>query len=306
MELKLLEYIVTIADEGNITKAADKLFVTQSALNQQLLKLEKELGLTLFIRTHNKCYLTDVGKIYVDSARNMLSLKKDTYCRMYETENIQKGSLSIGLTPGRGINMFAYVYPKFHREHTGISITPYELNVHEQNKLLENGSLDLGFLTLSEVQKKESLKYTVLCREEIYFAVPKRHPVAKNYKKIKGCLPTIDLSLLKEEPFVLTDSSSTIRHLTDKCLQSAGFKPEVLFETLDMKTVCVMVENEMCCGFVPAYYANIHNKNIRYFSLNENPSWNNVVANKRNRYISKAAKDFIALATEYWTESICK
>ena len=55
MDTRQIEYILQIAEENNITKAAEKLFITQSALNQQLLKLERELGTPLFQRTKNKC-----------------------------------------------------------------------------------------------------------------------------------------------------------------------------------------------------------------------------------------------------------
>ena len=69
MDTRQIEYILKIAEENNITKAAEKLFLTQSALNQQLLKLERELGTPLFQRTKNKWCLTDAGRIYVEGAK---------------------------------------------------------------------------------------------------------------------------------------------------------------------------------------------------------------------------------------------
>ena len=65
MELKQLEYIVKIAEERNVTKAAEKMYITQSALNQQLLKLEKELGSQLFYRSRTNWKLTEIGEIYI-------------------------------------------------------------------------------------------------------------------------------------------------------------------------------------------------------------------------------------------------
>ena len=62
MELKQLEYIVKIAEEGSITKAAEKLFISQSGLNQQLLKLESDLGQQLFHRGKNDFRLTEAGR----------------------------------------------------------------------------------------------------------------------------------------------------------------------------------------------------------------------------------------------------
>lgn len=75
MDTKIIEYILTIAKHKSIARAADELYLTQSALNQQLLKLEKELGAPLFIRTRNHWELTDVGRLYVENSRQILNIK---------------------------------------------------------------------------------------------------------------------------------------------------------------------------------------------------------------------------------------
>ena len=75
MDLKQIEYIVKIDDEHSITRAAEKLFVTQSALNQQLLKLEKELGTPLFHRSRTNWRLTEAGEIYIEGAKAALQIK---------------------------------------------------------------------------------------------------------------------------------------------------------------------------------------------------------------------------------------
>ena len=97
MDTRQIEYILKIAEENNITKAAEKLFLTQSALNQQLLKLERELGTPLFQRTKNKWCLTDAGRIYVEGAKKMMQIKKNTYNQLYDVSRLCKGTLNIGL-----------------------------------------------------------------------------------------------------------------------------------------------------------------------------------------------------------------
>ena len=77
MDIKQMTYILTIAEEGGITKAAGKLFITQSALDQQLLKLENELGTQLFYRARNNFSLTAAGKVYEECAKKMVSLKHE-------------------------------------------------------------------------------------------------------------------------------------------------------------------------------------------------------------------------------------
>lgn len=113
MELKQLEYIIQIAEDNNITRAAEKLFITQSALNQQLLKLENELGTQLFVRARNNWHLTQAGAIYVENAKSILLIKKETYNKINDLLEIKEGTIKIGLTPERGTDMFAAIYPGF-------------------------------------------------------------------------------------------------------------------------------------------------------------------------------------------------
>ena len=145
MDLKQLTYIVKIAEEGSITKASEKLFISQSGLNQQLLKLENELGQQLFHRGKNDFRLTEAGQIYVDYARKILSLKEEAYNKLNDLANNQTGRLRIGLTPERGVNMLMNVYPEFYRRFPHVTIEPMEIGIHRQLDMISRGYLDLGF-----------------------------------------------------------------------------------------------------------------------------------------------------------------
>ena len=107
MNLKHLTYIVTIAEMQSISKAAEILFLSRPALNHFLLNLEKELGFSLFKRINKKLILTDAGRIYVDSAKSILEIKKQTYKLLEELSDCETGCLHIGLTRGIGIHMFS-------------------------------------------------------------------------------------------------------------------------------------------------------------------------------------------------------
>ena len=129
MDLKQLEYIVMIAEENSITKAAERLFITQSGLNQQLLKLEAELGIQLFHRSKNDFRLTEAGHVYVSYARKILQLKHEAYNILNDMANNKTGTLRIGLTPERGIPMFMSIYPAFYARYPHITIEPLEIGV---------------------------------------------------------------------------------------------------------------------------------------------------------------------------------
>lgn len=297
MDLKQLEYILKIAEEKNITHAAEKLYLTQSALNQQLLKLEKELGTPLFYRSRIDWRPTPAGEIYLKAAREILSIKQEAYNRIYDLTETQKGHLSIGFTPGRGIPMFSYVYPRFHQAHPEVHIEPIELSVRNQQTMLLAESLDIGFITLPKNRQRAGLQYIPIAREELFLAMPKT--LSKIFS-VKEDEP-FPLILLKEQPFVLTHKTSTIRELTDEIFKAAGFEPDVLFETTNNNTIISMIRAGICCGIVPAYYADRSDPALAFYTIEGNPSWDIYAACKKGHYISKAAREFISLATDYWT-----
>lgn len=301
MELKQLEYIVKIAEERNITKAAEKMYITQSALNQQLLKLEKELGSQLFYRSRTNWKLTEIGEIYIKNAKNILNIKKETYDQINDLLEKHKGNLRIGLTPERGISMFASVYPKFYEMFPNISVEPVEMNVKMQEKMIENGQLDIGFITLSEEQRTGNNTYIPILEENIIMAVPSIHPLAK---LIKGKnIQRIDLKLFKNDTFVLLSKNTTMREIIDPLFEKAGFTPNILFETKSSRTLFQMASNHLACTFISETYAEEDDR-ITYFSLPESPSWKLYTVYRKGAYLSKAAKSFIKLAEVYWKNNV--
>ena len=171
MDLRQVEYIIKIADENNITRAAEKLFITQSALNQQLLKLEKELGTPLFHRSRTNWRLTEAGMIYVENARKLIQIKQDTYERIGDIAALKNRTLSVGFTPGRGIAMFINAYTNFHERYPEIAVRPVENGVHELQAMIANDQLDLAFLTLRESEYSGD-EYVLLKEEEILLLAP--------------------------------------------------------------------------------------------------------------------------------------
>lgn len=306
MDTKQIEYIIKIAEENNITRAAEKLHLTQPALNQQLLRLERELGLQLFHRSRTDWRPTEAGEIYLESARKMLLLKQETYKRLGDLAARQKGTLSLAFTPGRGTSMFSYVYPMFHQQYPDIIVEPSELSVRKQQTLIARGQLDLGFQTLCDEHRTDD-EYLSLTTEEIFLVVPSGHPVCEKYQKRRRQknssglrFPELDIRELQYEPFVLMYRESTIRQLIDRLFAQAGFLPNVLFETASNATILTMIRSRLCCGLIPAYYLQKPDKMLTCFSLTSHPTWDVVASYRKGTYLSKPARYFIQLASAYW------
>lgn len=305
MDTRQIEYILKIAEENNITRAAEKLHLTQPALNQQLLRLERELGLQLFHRSRTDWRPTQAGEIYLENARKMLQIKQETYKRLGDLAVRQKGTLSLAFTPGRGTTMFSYVYPRFHQKYPDIIVEPSELSVRKQQALIARGELDLGFQTLCDEHRTDD-EYLLLATEEIFLVVPSGHPVCEKHSSQhckKGRVlrfPELDIRELQYEPFVLMYKESTIRQLIDELFTQAGFLPNVLFETASNATILTMIRSRLCCGLIPAHYLQEPDKSLACFSLTSHPTWDIVASYRKGTYLPKAARYFVQLASAYW------
>lgn len=302
MDTRQIEYILKIAEENNITHAAAKLFITQSALNQQLIKLENELGTPLFHRSRSNWHLTEAGEIYIQNAKAIMRLKRETYQRIQDLSDGRHGHLSVGFTAGRGINMFTRAYAIFHQRCPNVIVEPKEGIVHNLQKRLSLGELDLCFLTLTSQDKTDDI-YEDIFEEELYLAIPKGHPLAALACPVSEGYASLDIRALKYEPFVVMDKSSTMRKLVDSLFDRAGIVPQILFETGNTYTIISMIKANLCCGILPFYYVkDLDPSQVACFHMPDRPTWFFSACYQRGSYLSRPARSFIDLMKEQWGE----
>ena len=304
MNLKEIEYIVTIAEEQKLNRAAEKLFVTPSALTQQVANLEREIGAPLFYRSRNGWTPTEAGNVYLESARKILQIRHETDKRLQDLVNAQRGTLTVGITSEHGSSMFTHIYPQFHQNYPEVTISIYENSVRDQQQMLRNGELDLAFLTLSEDQRTDDI-YTSLAREELLLAVPASHPACQKAQKTeKSRYAELDLSLLQSDPFAMMYKQSTMFRMLADHFETCGFSPRTLFYTQRSVNALEMVSANICCTVVPAFFAAGGHRstfeNVAFFSMPSHPVWDITVSCKRGSYLTGAAHAFIRLAKEYW------
>lgn len=304
MNLKEIEYIVTIAEEQKLNCAAEKLFVTPSALTQQVANLEREIGAPLFYRSRNGWTPTEAGNIYLTSAREILQIRSETDKRLQDLVNARRGTLTVGITSEHGSSMFTHIYPLFHQDYPEVTINIYENNVRDQQQMLRNGELDLAFLTLSEEQRTDDI-YTPLAKEELLLAIPAGHLACQYARKTeKSRYAELDISILHNDPFAMMYKQSTMFRMLAAHFESCGFSPRTLFYTQRSVNALEMVSANICCTVVPAFFAaGAHRStfdNVAFFSMPSHPVWDITVSCKRGSYLTDAAHAFIKLAKDYW------
>lgn len=298
MDVKQMTYILTIAQEGGISKAAAKLFITQSALDQQLLKLEHELGTRLFFRSRSSFALTEAGRVYADYARRMLELKNEAYRIIHDIADRRRGTLSLAFAPERGMEMFMAVYPRFYQSYPEVTVTPREISVRRQLEMLAGDELDLGFIS-RPVGEVPGLTCVPLLREEFLLITPRSHPLAARAAPPGAPLTVLDTECLWDLTFCLIYRSSTQREVIAPLFERAGRKPNLFLETASNRANVSMVQKGLSCSIVPAYYVQ-GVEDVACFRLSAHPAWTVSACYRRNRYLSKSAQYFIALAAAYF------
>jgi DNA-binding transcriptional LysR family regulator len=175
MELSQLEVFLAVARERRFSRAADKLFRTQSAVSQTIRKLEDELGEALLDRSSREGVLTDAGKVLYEYAEKLINLRGEAAGSLSELRELQKGKLVIAA------NEFTVLYllpvlAEFRRVHPMIKITVKRaLGSHIPDDVL---SYAAEFGVLSYEPQETSLHSVVVFLDELVFVVPPRHPLA--------------------------------------------------------------------------------------------------------------------------------
>lgn len=297
MDLKQLEYILAIDEYGNISRAAEALFISQSALNQQLIHLEKELGMKLFHRDKRTLQPTPAGKIYLENAREILRIKRNTYSQLQDLADSTIGELRLGLTWEHGVDMFTEILPEFMKKYPRFSVKMFERSVAQQHQMIISDRLDLGFVMIQPGNRIDA-NYIPVCHEEMLLAVPRNHPLAKMAAPVGLPLTHISLSLFKDDLFSLLYQGSTMRAIVDSQFSIADFKPHILFETSMNQVLHKMVSRGLCCAIFPQSYA-VPSDKVACFRLPNEPGWDWCLVYPKGIHPTAACSDLIQLAREY-------
>jgi len=175
MDLSQLEVFLAVAREGRFSRAAEKLYRTQSAVSQSIRKLEGEIGEPLFDRSSRDGLLTDAGRVLQEYAERLLNLRNDAQEALVELRELHKGKLAIAANEFTALYLLP-VLAEFRRLHPMIKVTVQRaLGSHIPDDVLRHNS-ELGVLTYDP--QEPQLHSVVVYLDELIFVVPPSHPLA--------------------------------------------------------------------------------------------------------------------------------
>lgn len=210
MELRVLRYFLTIADEQNISKAADLIHITQPTLSRQIMDLEDELGVKLFARNrqNRKFLLTDEGTRFYNYARQIVDLSQKTLDDFKNSKSEVFGKIFIGAGETKSFETVAASYKKIKMAHPKIELHVFSGDAAVISERLDRGLCDFGlFIGFNNTEKYNSIS---LPRKDRWGLITRRdNPLAK-YKKIRR------ENLLEHfEPLMISQQALSKKELLD-------------------------------------------------------------------------------------------
>ncbi len=261
MELRHLRYFVAVAEELHFGRAAERLFIAQPPLSQQIQQLERELGVLLFARTSRRVQLTPAGEVFLDEARRTLAGLEAGANAARRAARGETGWLGIGFAASATYDLLPTVLHDYRAAYPEVQLSLRELNAAEQALALRDKSIHVG-LARPAIEGTD-LETHALLEEPYLVALPAAHPRVGERD--------IALASLAEEPFVSfpeAPAPSYAQAVRAAC-EGAGFTPRIAQEVREMQTAISLVVAGVGITLLPASVIHLHRDGLVYRPLRE-------------------------------------
>ncbi|MBP1890345.1 DNA-binding transcriptional LysR family regulator [Clostridium moniliforme] len=255
MDFNQLKYFIVTAKIQHITKAAEKLSLSQSALSRSISNLESELGVPLFDRINRNVQLNKFGEIFLDTAIDLVNKLEKSKKHLNNIANPDKGEIIVSFVPTLGLQYIPKVLKAYKSVYPNNQLYLKESDSKVINDDLIRGTTDIG---ISPVVKKDpDLIYSPLFTEELVFLISNSNPLAKK--------DHIDFNDISGETFFHFAKKTYSRDLIENALSSANITLSS-YDGLEIASIIGLVEANLGIAIVPKS-ATAHVENIKTFSL---------------------------------------
>lgn len=222
MNFQQLENFLMICQEGSITAASKKLFITQPALSQQISRLEAEIGTPVFLRNNSSLELTAAGERLRGSAENIIHEYQHLLYDLKSPASPNKQYLSIAATKTRSLLPITYLLPIFSSTHPDIHVKIIEVNSYQVEEAILSGQADMGFCQPPDYLP---IKTELVYQEEILVAVPPDHPLNSEEHPFNGRHPVIFARELDHQSFIEGASGSYTQNIAQMYFSEHHVRP---------------------------------------------------------------------------------
>ena len=243
MQIQQLRYFLEVSNTLNITTAARNLYISQPSLSQQIINLEKELGVPLLIRHSKSVELTNAGEQFALHAKRILGGIEQLSELMQKHSLLKAGTLRVGMLWIAGYLNLLQVLTDYRQLYPGLT---YDLKIEGSTILMEmlmNHSLHAAFVidTENRLKRNDELYYQKLMEDYYVAVVSTANPLSR--KKI------LTIEDLHNQPIIMPAKASSFRRELDQLFEQFGFKPHILCESSQSDIVLQIASHNFGIGF---------------------------------------------------------
>ena len=228
LDVKRLNVLREVVNRGSFSGAADALYLSQSAVSQQIATLEREVGMTLLERTRGGTKPTDAGRVLVRHADAAICRLEEAERELQAIAGLEGGEVRVASFPSASATLLTQAVSDFARRHPKVRLNVADEEPEESMPRLRAGDIDVA-VTFdypgSVVPDDRDIDHTLLLTEDLYVAMPENHPLASQAR--------VDMADLADEPWLSGSLPSSCSLIILTACRDAGFEPRIAFESDD-------------------------------------------------------------------------
>lgn len=244
MELFNIRYVLAVAEHESFSLAAQSCHVSQSALSQQISRLEKELGVLLFARSSRGASLTEAGRAFVHRAQEIVQRSDALQAEMSLYAGLRRGTLNLGIITSLQCIDFGGLLSAFCGSYPEISVNIVQEGTYRLLEWLLERKIDAAFLNRPTVGIPAGLEFVKLGEDVYSLAVSTLHPLADREQ--------VSLKELSGEHFIFHQAGQVAAELCLAACQKAGFQPNIVCRSANPTTSLYMVRGGLGAALLPS------------------------------------------------------
>ncbi|GGX01756.1 LysR family transcriptional regulator [Pigmentiphaga litoralis] len=288
MDLRELRYFLEVVNRQSYTAAAEALFVTQPNVSKMIKQMEVSLGAPLLVKEGRRLSLTDAGRVVYQRGQELLAMHAQMLAEVADLDQLTHGELVMGIPPLSN-GLLAPLIATFHRKYPGIELKLFEKGSRTVEDELRAGTLEVGAMLLPVDDEFDTLP---ICRYPLQLIAPADSPWAGR--------TSVRLADLAQEPFIFYGEGFVLNEVVHAACVRAGFTPRIAGRSSQWDFVASMVEAGVGIALLPELFGMQLNRSRFVVLPIDAPQiwWNMVLAWRKNKYLSFAARAWLELARD--------
>jgi len=285
MDIKQLNYFLTVARAETYSLAASRLSVSQPALSISIKNLEEELGVKLFYTFGRRQMLTDEGKRLKEKAQKLLDMYQETLEDVKSADSKSSGTITVGIPPIVATIYLSELIVDFNKVYPNVKINLVEDGSQKLDEMLLNGEIDIA-CTLKTVRTVD-FEYLPFTKRQNVAILNKNHRLADR--------KSITLAELREEPFAIFNDNFILHHQIIAGCHKAGFYPKIAILTSQWDFMVEIAAHNRGVAILPSPIMEKYpNPDVRCIPfVDDMKHWEIILAWNKKRYLSKACRLFL-------------